>query len=445
MKTVNVRGLLFLAALSASLLAAGCGSSNSGSTPVGVPVGNGTGSGNTMPIALNGGPLATSATSPEIYPDAAFASVTICVPNTSTCQTIDNVLVDTGSEGLRLLASAITLPTCSGSSTSGCLPTESVSGDQVMNCVSFVDGSFLWGPVETATVQLAGEVSTSAVPIQVISSSTTNIPTACSSGNVSNDENTVSSLLANGILGIGLEPDDCGEACDPSYVQSAPSGDPYYTCSGSSCTAGLVPVAQQVTNPVVLFPTDNNGTVFELGTPSSEVEPTLTGNVIFGINTESNNQIDTTTANVFTTDDYDNFIVNFTGCTSSAGAAGVCDESFIDSGSNGYFFPDSSIPNCSDYPAFFCPSGLTALTATNEDPNTFFTNAVTFNVDNADNLFATDNGTDAVYTTLAGTNSPDSSFDWGLPFFFGRNVFTAIDGQAITINGQATSGPFWAY
>ncbi len=34
-------------------------------------------------------------------------SVTICVPGTSTCQTIDNIQVDTGSQGLRILASAL--------------------------------------------------------------------------------------------------------------------------------------------------------------------------------------------------------------------------------------------------------------------------------------------------------------------------------------------------
>nr|WP_249193126.1 DUF3443 family protein [Burkholderia cenocepacia] len=34
-----------------------------------------------------------------------YTSVTICMPGTSNCQTIDNVLVDTGSFGLRLFNS----------------------------------------------------------------------------------------------------------------------------------------------------------------------------------------------------------------------------------------------------------------------------------------------------------------------------------------------------
>jgi hypothetical protein len=40
---------------------------------------------------------------------------------------------------------------------------------------------------------------------------------------------------------------------------------------------------------------------------------------------------------------------------------------------------------------------------------------------------------------LAGPNS--GTFDWGLPFFFGRNVFTAIESQ----NTPGGVGPYWAY
>jgi hypothetical protein len=34
-------------------------------------------------------------------------------------------------------------------------------------------------------------------------------------------------------------------------------------------------------------------------------------------------------------------------------------------------------------------------------------------------------------------------FDWGLPFFYGRTVFTGIDGVPPPVGVPA--GPFWAY
>jgi len=57
---------------------------------------------NVQAIVVNAGPANT-------YFNGAFTSVTVCAPSTSTCQTIDGVLVDTGSSGLRVLSSALTV------------------------------------------------------------------------------------------------------------------------------------------------------------------------------------------------------------------------------------------------------------------------------------------------------------------------------------------------
>jgi len=431
MKIRGIRSFFVIALLAAAVFTVGCG--GNGGTPVGVTSGAGSGGGgtaaNVQSISVNGG--LTPSLNEAPYADAAFTTVTICEPGTANCQKIPNVLVDTGSYGLRLLASQITLSLSSLTSGSGTL----------MNCVSFVDLSYLWGPVALVDVKLGTQEVASSTPIQLISSDT-NVPTSCSSGNTTGDEDTQATLGANGILGVGPEPDDCGPACDPNFVTTPPTGDPYYVCTSStssaSCSATLVSQMNQVTNPVIYF-ADNDGVIIELPATTSEAEARLTGSLVFGINTQSNNQL--TASNLFSLDQFDNFTVNFSTCTSSLNVFGVCDASYIDSGSNGYFFPDSNIPNCADNTAFFCPTSLTALSALNEDPNTMFTNTVSFSIDNADNLFASDNGTDAVFSTLGGTNSADS-FDWGLPFFFGRNVVTAIDGQTVPNVG---TGPFWAY
>ena len=34
-----------------------------------------------------------------------------------------------------------------------------------------------------------------------------------------------------------------------------------------------------------------------------------------------------------------------------------------------------------------------------------------------------------------------TSFDWGLPFFFGRSVYTVIEGHSV----GTTPGPFYAF
>jgi len=430
----------FLALIVVGGLGFALGCSSGGSTPSGVP-GGGSTTDNVLPIAVDGGPLANQPGG--TYPNGAFASVTICHPGSTTnCVTVDNLLVDTGSQGLRVLQSAVSslgLPTVNAS-----------NGSAAYDCASFVDGSFLWGPVQSATLTLSGEVASS-VPIQVISSSTANIPTSCSNGGV--NENTQASLGANGILGVGLEPFDCGLGCDESSGSSTPPSGAYYTCSSSGCTPAFASCGsecndsssvEQVTNPVVAFPLDNNGVIVELPSISSGSASTVTGSLVFGIATETNNAF-STSASVFTVAN-DFFNTTFEGQAFDIDpSSGTGPGSFIDSGSNAYFFFNvNSIltvcPATSSAADFYCPTSLTPLSATVQDPNTGFTETVDFGINNAQTLFASG---DAAYSTLGGPVPAGEGFDWGLPFFYGKNVYVAIDGQA-QASGLANA-PWWAF
>ena len=49
------------------------------------------------------------------------------------------------------------------------------SGLSVAECVPFLDGTFVWGPVQTADIQIAGEKASSA-PIQVIGETQFQVP-----------------------------------------------------------------------------------------------------------------------------------------------------------------------------------------------------------------------------------------------------------------------------
>jgi len=393
-------------------------SDNAAGSPQMVPL-SGTGGTppNVQPIAVDGGPVPG-----QIYADGAFTSVTICNPGTTTCQTIPGILVDTGSFGLRILASQITL--------TGLQPLTS-GGSTLYNCVNFIDMSFLWGAAEVADVGMASEKASSET-IQVIADPTGfTIPFECSNGGV--DEDSQAELGANGIVGIGPEPVDCGEACDPNFNGGVPPDpSPYYLCS-TTCTATSVLISQQVANPVALFATDNNGTIVELQ-PLSGAAATATGSLVFGIGTETNNQVGSAT--IFTLDSEDNFSTTFNGT--------LYDASFIDLGSNGFFFPDASIPTCpGNESSFFCPTSLLNLSALNTGANNA-TNTVDFSIDNAENLFNEGGGADAAFSTLGGPNlGAGAGFDWGLPFFYGKNVFTSIDGQ--TVPAGTPPAPWWAY
>ena len=361
---------------------------------------------NVAPLSVNSGPTGNDV-------NEAFVSVTICVPNTSTCQTIPNVLVDTGSPGLRIISSQLSVS----------LPQQMGSNSQpVAECLPFLSG-FTWGPVQTADIKIASETA-SAVPVQVISTTAFPVPSACSNMGLQPIE-TVAALGANGLLGIGLAAQDCGSACTQS---GAANPGLYYECPAAGCQVTTEAVAQQVANPVGMFASDNNGVIIELPAVSGP-ETSLSGSLVFGIGTQSNNGLGSAT--VYTVDDFGNFTTNFKGVSYPG--------SFLDSGSNGLFFLDSNttgIPDCPSGDGFYCPSSTQNLSATNQGVNNASGN-VNFSIANADSLFS--NGNDAVFGNIGGPGL--NSFDWGLPFFYGRNVFTAIEGKS-TPGG---TGPFWAY
>jgi hypothetical protein len=255
------------------------------------------------------------------------------------------------------------------------------------------------------------------VPIQVLSDTDFAVPTACQATGASSD--TLSSLGANGIIGVGLFVQDCGSYCE--QVQTAAGNlNLYYECSSTStCQPIGQSLAQQVPNPVSLFATDNNGVIIELPTVPAGGSSTVTGALVFGIGTESNNALGSATTYAVNADG--NFTTTYSGTADTS--------SFIDSGSNGYFFP-STITLCgSDASDFYCPSSTENLSATDQGANGS-SGTVNFSVANAETLFS--NG-DSAYSNLGGTFN-SGGFDWGLPFFFGRNVYTGMQ-SATYANG----------
>ena len=380
---------------------------------------------NVLPIVVDAGPAPQS----FFTTNQGFVTVTVCIPGTNTCQNIDHVLVDTGSSGLRLLSSA------GGGELTLTLPQPS----PLYECLVFLYG-YTWGPVASADITVAGEKAPSAAVHVVIPSSTSPAPPgSCSSqnppGGAGNEGDSLSAFGANGILGVGLFQQDCGLGCT-SQNQQIP--DFYYDCTGSNCNPTYVPLAQQVSNPVIFFASDNNGVLIQLPSVPNGGSENVQGSLIFGIGTQSNNGLGS--AQVYDVPDNGsnagNITTTFKGVTYPA--------SFLDSGSNGIFFLDSAttgIPLCaSPDNSWYCPnSPQDTLTAGNQGTNMSSPITFSFTIEDATTLFSNNNGNNTAFSTLGAPNP--GSFDWGLAFFYGRNMFTAVENMS-TPGGV---GPYVAY
>lgn len=356
---------------------------------------------NTVPITVNSGVAGV--------PNIPTVSVTICVSGSSNCTTVNNVQVDTASYGLRIVSSAL-------GSLLNTLPLNTASGGTLAECTSFADG-YTWGTVRSADVKIGGETASN-IPIQVIGDlGTTNVPSSCAGDGT--QQSTASDLGANGILGIGVSPWDCGSSCESA------SGSFYYSCpSGSSCSATGVATTAQVANPVPHFAADNNGVIVEMAPVSYSGAAAGSGTLVFGIGTQSNNAMNASQR--FQTNTSGDIAGSFNGRTLTT---------FIDSGSNALFFNDSSLPECGGVlGTFYCASSSQTLSAALAGTDGS-SGSTSFGVVSAATLLGTNgNNGNFALNDLAGQFGGLPDLDLGLPFFYGRYIYV---GQDMTATGGA--------
>ena len=469
----------FVAVIVAPLvILAGCGGGGSGTTTN--PGGGGGGGGGTQVIATPGPPNVealvvdqgpTGITTPAV--NTSFVSVTVCMPGTTTCQTIDHIEVDTGSSGLRILADATT----TSGSFNLALPAvmdPSNPSNHLAECLQFADG-FSWGSVNTADIKLPISGKTAAnVIVQVIGAASAGSPSTASptclppppiNGNACLGlENDVPCFGANGILGVGPFVNDCNSVgtCDPPNPPTINSGGvtfpansaTYFSCTAATPTscaevpAGRITTQLQLPNPVTLFAKDNNGVVIELpAVGTNGTTPPVNGSLVFGIGTEANNALGSATKLPMCYGSGSQCMLNGTplfGTVSATLNGTTYQQSYLDSGSNANFFPTTSIPSCNAPNAgFLCPGSTTSesATLTGTDGTTA---AADFSVANADSLFMQNNSMNFAFSNLAGSNYsstglPNDTLDLGLSFFYGHNVFTGFEDLA---SGAA---PYFAY
>ena len=446
----------------------------------------GTGLGNTAQVNVNLGLTGD-------YTNGIFITVTVCTPGTTTCVQVPNVLVDTGSFGLRILSQV----QINGSTVS--LPSLPPAGDTAetgnppfYECVQYGDLSYTWGEMEMATVQVGGETATqvpgaaanSGVPIQVIpvgvtapqvvyySNGTTLVaaPNQClvypgTSTYITppgTANNSVAALGANGIMGIGNFAQDCGTYCAPGSSPSV-SGYPYMFYDSSLnppvYILDLIPVGEQAWNPVAAFPVDNNGEMLSLPAIPAAGQATATGTLTFGVGTESNNAIPGT-ATVYQLDGYGYFgSTTFNGVVYTSTSSGG---SFLDSGSNflnisdvnilnAYLNPMSlSVSDCGgNLTGWYCPGSPVTIPLTVAGTNSA-SSIVNLPIGNATNLFSA-NPTFAAFNDVAvescypasSCNASTDLWDLGLPFFYGKPIIIGFEGT--TVGGVTSTYGYYAF
>lgn len=392
------------------LLAACINNNNSKGTVAPPPVVN------ILTVTVDGGPAAAPGAINQ-----AYVTVKVCVPGSqSQCTNVDHVLLDTGSFGLRLVRSVLDAGMVALAAKTD------AQGLTIEECVHFGGGE-TWGPVALADVTMAGE-SAANVPVQIMDDTAAGAPPPanCVSGALIND---VAGFGANGVLGVGVFAQDCGPAC----VSATTPLPLYYGCtSAGTCTAENIALASQVTNPVVLFASDNNGIIVNLpNLINANGDSSVQGELIFGLSTQTDNPLPATGLTVLGADSNGDFTAKYNGTVLPA---------LIDSGTGSYAFDDPAITVCTSgsFVGYYCPAmapqpgsavntGVGANNAVNTvnfaiaDPNTFVPNA-------------------AAFTNLGGGRG-STTFTWGMPFFYGRKIYIGIEQRA----AGSVTGPFYAY
>jgi hypothetical protein len=374
-------------------------------------------------------PISWADNSPNIVPlaiggtfksaNTVFTNITICEPNTSNCQKITNVELDTGSTGLRLFGTLVSLN----------LKVEQYSGSDVAECVQFGGGDVLWGPVKLVDVILAGEKAAN-IPVQIAAPDEGPPPSSCGSNPITDP----SSFGANGILGISPASTDCdGEKCPGTTP-----GKNYFTCSSAGKCIDLSPdVALQVPNPVLHLSADSNGIKDTNGIIVSFPPVTadtgaasVSGVMILGIGTRTNNQ-PVSGARAFATDPDGILKATFRGSNYWTK---------FDTGTSFWSLPvTGTLAICTgNNSTFLCPPSPVNLSFSVIGADGQVSAPVGFEVGNADSLL---NSSNLAFNNVAWNNILPESFMISMPFFFGRSVYIGISGQVTPIG----KGPFYGY
>lgn len=331
-----------------------------------------------------------------------LVSITVCAPATNRCATIDDVMVDTGSTGLRLEASAVPtwlrLP-----------PFLGLDRKPLAECLRFVH-DVAWGLLYRAYLRMAG-LTAADLPIQIIDDHTRAQPETCPRSDAR--------PTSNATLGIGPLLFDCAGACWQSAAHPS-----VYACGAQGClpVGGAVTPAYRLPNPVSRFTDHSNGFVVELPAAPAAGADAVSGTLTFGVGTAGNNQLGA--AALISLSDTGRFTTRY--------ADRMFPESYIDSGTETYIFADPDLPLCPDLDWAYCLSPARRLEALLIGRNGHALPMAFMVGDHRDIRDRHVGASDRIAEAAA---PGSAAFVWGAPFFLGKRVSVLIEGR--TVPGSA--------
>jgi hypothetical protein len=377
---------------------------------------------NALPISVSQGP------SSHLTVNMPYTSVTVCVaplpgaPPTPICQEVNDILVDTGSTGLRIFKQALNARLAPPAGGVGTAEYE-----------MFASGN-AWGPVVLRSVVLGGEPAVQ-VPIQVIDSSFGGgVPQGYASSWGSPDD-----AGFNGILGVSvMSPSDSGQ---------------YYSCESGACSFLTAPTGQpNVENPVCALPKDNNGVIISMSAIQPGGQSTASGSLFLGIGTELDNDPRTFSSNwLFSVPATGSILAGNAGVTMTVGGQSF-DSLLPDSGTNAIVFDDSAIPGGDvGLNGFYClPPSMQSFSAAISAPggNWNFTFSVAcFQVLPSNCVVNPAPGETACFSAFDNVATPATpyvgQFVFGLPLFYGRDVYLVYPNASAP--PPLGNGPFYGF
>lgn len=374
------------------------------------------------PSGPNVAPLMVDSGFNGVAHNVPFVTITICQPGTNNCQTIDHILVDTGSTGIKISQDQL------NPNLLNALPTIQYQNSPVYECFQFGAG-YTFGLGATVDVKIAGE-SASNMPIQIISSiPNESVPVSCSSHSV---PGSLAASGARGIIGVNPASNPANDYVNYTYTYDA-DNDIYTEIDDPTDISTML-----VVNPVTGFAVDNNGVILSLPHVAVAQAESLSGYLIFGLNTQANNQVSSSVAKVLGSPN--NYAAIFKANTYSINDT----HSIFDSGTSHNIFYDTSIAPCYGLlEGLYCPSNsptnwISNIHSYDSDTLIQIVNPVVNYMSNP-KIFMFD-----VVPGLSGITGPFAMTMYGLPVFYGRNIYVGFQGESGNMTPLGV-GPAWGF